>query len=926
MLDKPSTKIEDKLKNIPPKYFWLVASIISAATCLFTFSVSDMLPNGNNTLLRMDMYSQYIPSIEYLMEVLKGNHGYWFSWSNFMGFNNSGIFAYLCMSPFNIVFLLFGKSHALAAVITVVVLKCAASAAFMQLFLSYFLRSKRISTVIFAVCYSLCGYQIAYYCVMNFTDAVYLLPLIMLSIVKLLREGKFIPLTVSYFLLFFSCFYMGYMIGISSFVLGLGYYLYTLSKRDRKVNVQIVVKYVCSVLTAVLMTAIIWLPALIQLFSLGEEDYADPYMWKTNIFLIFNNLFVGEYQDLKGYTPYVYCGMITFLFAFSYFGNKRVKKRERLFSGIMVLTVLLLMIIPPFNKFMHAFDTPQMFGYRYAFVFSFILCIVACRQSVYYRETDKRTIISFVSFCLIIFGAGIAMYLNESHGYKCNRIDVAVANILIIVFWILLINLGKKRDLERFTYTIMLFALVMGELTLNGTMLYRKSQSLNYGNDAFKYARISDENTLKELPLPKDNEFYRMQMMSEIQPNSGLEDGYYSVSSFSSTAPGDLFNALHELGVSEKLHVVFGKGMTPFLRSLLGVKYYSNYEVELLDGFVWCKNDSKNLIAMLAHDQGMSGSSKVCENEKFLSLGFMVDNGIKEFNFSDSPFENQNLIASKMCKDNIRLFENAKWDCESEKGELLEYTRGRSEELDKLAVNLDMESGYLYKSKKEYKDNGQKELSNPDYSGEDAAVFRFTVKDNDKPVYGYFGRDFDYRSYGIIYTPEESEALENIGISHALSNSYINPLGHNEDGDYEEDVILPEGVNKDFCLSINFAEYDEDEFNKAFDILSQNQLMIQEFSDGYVKGTIDAKDGGVMFTSIPYDKGWDVFIDGKEVEPLSLLEGAFLGVDLDAGEHLVEMKYTAAGSVAGAALSGAGVLLFIIFAAIQIKNKKALTR
>lgn len=910
MLDKPSTKIEEYLKKISPKYYWLVAAILAMISYLLIFSVSEMLQNGRSTIVRMDMEYQYIPCFEYLMEVIKGNHGYWFSWTNFMGFNNSGMFAYMCLSPFNLLLLFFGKSHVLTAITLIVVLKCAASAAFMQRFLSYFLRSNRISTVIFAVCYSLCGYQIAYYCVMNFTDAIYLLPLVMLSIVKLIRENKVGLLVISYFLLFFSCFYMGYMIGIGSFFLGAGYYTYTFYKRNKRLNVMVAVRYAYSVVTAILMTALIWLPAVIQLLKYGEEDYTNSSMWKTNIVLILNNFLVGEYQDLDGYTPYVYCGVITFLFAFSYFFNKKIKKKEKIFSVSMVVLFVLLMVMPALNIFMHAFDTPQMFGYRFAFILSFVMCVIACRESAFYRSIDKRTIGYFVLLCSVIFAVSAILYRNENNWQNCNRIDVAVVNVIVIALWILIFILGKKRKTDRFTYNVILIFMAVCELTVNAVMFFRSSKDYNCGNEAYTYSRIAKDNTLKQIDFPKENEFFRLEMMSEIHPNAGFEDEFYSTGSSCSVAHNDLFMALHNLGVSEKYHTIVGKGMSPFLRSVLGVKYYSNYEIEVMDGFTWCENDSKNLIARYYHDKGKRGTSIVAENEKYLSLGFMVKDDIKNVTFSESPFDNQNLIASKMCGCDVKLYDEVPFEFDSLEGDFIKYKRGESEELDRLIGDLDMEDGYLFISEK-----GQIRPDNLDeatynYSDDKSYVCRFNAKDKGKPVYGYFGRDFKYGSYSVLLTEDETDVLENSGITHKLSNSYITELGHNESNDYEIDVKLPDGVNKDYCRSVQFAEYNENEFEKTYDILSQNQLELEEFSDGYVKGTIDAKDAGVMFTSIPFDDGWKVYVDNSPVSAISLLEGAFMGVDLDEGKHIIEMEYVPAGRTCGVILSGLGCVLF----------------
>ena len=45
-----------------------------------------------------------------------------------------------------------------------------------------------------------------------------------------------------------------------------------------------------------------------------------------------------------------------------------------------------------------------------------------------------------------------------------------------------------------------------------------------------------------------------------------------------------------------------------------------------------------------------------------------------------------------------------------------------------------------------------------------------------------------------------------------------------------------------------------------------------------------------MYTSIPYDKGWTITVDGAEVTPRKLFD-TFLAVDLSGGTHEISMTY-----------------------------------
>ena len=79
-------------------------------------------------------------------------------------------------------------------------------------------------------------------------------------------------------------------------------------------------------------------------------------------------------------------------------------------------------------------------------------------------------------------------------------------------------------------------------------------------------------------------------------------------------------------------------------------------------------------------------------------------------------------------------------------------------------------------------------------------------------------------------------------------------------------------------------------------------------------GDINASKAGVMFTSIPYDKGWTVKIDGVETETFKLGD-ALLGFYITEGEHQVRFAYTPSGLTAGIIIS---IVCLLIFAALIV--------
>ena len=96
--------------------------------------------------------------------------------------------------------------------------------------------------------------------------------------------------------------------------------------------------------------------------------------------------------------------------------------------------------------------------------------------------------------------------------------------------------------------------------------------------------------------------------------------------------------------------------------------------------------------------------------------------------------------------------------------------------------------------------------------------------------------------------------------------------------------------------------------------------ILTEFTDTCVKGRVNVSDRPVLFTTIPYDKGWTVYVDGEKTAYRDL-ENSFILVDLEPGEHTVEFRYWPSGLTVGIILTLAGIAGFVIMELMQKKRK-----
>ena len=82
------------------------------------------------------------------------------------------------------------------------------------------------------------------------------------------------------------------------------------------------------------------------------------------------------------------------------------------------------------------------------------------------------------------------------------------------------------------------------------------------------------------------------------------------------------------------------------------------------------------------------------------------------------------------------------------------------------------------------------------------------------------------------------------------------------------------------------------------------------YDDNYVKGTVHADEDGLLYTSIIYDRGWTVLVDGEETEYTSIGD-ALIAIPLEAGDHTIELNYYPEGKKAGRFITIASITLLI---------------
>jgi uncharacterized membrane protein YfhO len=126
--------------------------------------------------------------------------------------------------------------------------------------------------------------------------------------------------------------------------------------------------------------------------------------------------------------------------------------------------------------------------------------------------------------------------------------------------------------------------------------------------------------------------------------------------------------------------------------------------------------------------------------------------------------------------------------------------------------------------------------------------------------------------------------------------------------------------NCDYFYHINTEKLDE-----CMTALKNNPQFIvdDDCPDNHLTGTIKTeKDDQAILTTIPYDEGWKIYVDGVRVDIQKSLDALISFNIASSGEHTLEMKYIPTAHLLGAVISLLGIAVFAIMCIGEFLIKK----
>ena len=250
-------------------------------------------------------------------------------------------------------------------------------------------------------------------------------------------------------------------------------------------------------------------------------------------------------------------------------------------------------------------------------------------------------------------------------------------------------------------------------------------------------------------------------------------------------------------------------------------------------------------------------------NKDALSLGYMIYN--KEFKESNSSYQNTENLINSMLNTDIKRYK------------VIDNFNGEDTEI--------------------------KEIDNKKYVISKTSI---KIELEDKASNSMFlipSRNISFvANYSIFINDEE--------IKDAVIKQ--SPIFINKGDTYK--IIIKSNLSKTELNSLKWYQIDYDKYIETINELKKNEFNITKYNkDNHIEGNIDVNnDKNVLLLTIPYDKGWNIYVDDNKVN-YDICFDSFICLDLDKGKHNIKMNYVPSGFIVGLIISSLAFIVTIIY-------------
>lgn len=567
----------DKTKNKIPAAMLTVLSapLLIMAVILYAYKLDGAFPFGHGTVAWCDMIQQVIPLLIDFKDILAGKDGVFLNFNNAAGMNMWAVIFFFLASPFSFLAAFVKKTDMLYFANILVMLKLMVCGGTASLYL-YKTRKKLAPMWITAlgVLYGLSGYGLMYYQNVIWLDMMYLFPLMLLTLEMLCEKKRVLPYTLVLAAMMTVNYYIGYMVVIF-IMLFIGCFL--TATRSEKTGGDTAVRFAAGSFMAAMLTAVVWLPSLLQYTKSGRV--------KEEFFSSIKSAgFITTYETVL---PTVLCSafVLTAVLFFSCDGRPRSRKlNSYIFLAFLTLIPI---IVEPINLMWHT-GSYMSFPSRFAFITEFMLVVCTAmyiedkdgqRCPPKSKLTDHNAILIAVPAVMFGFIKLLMEYMDKHRDAACKYArtlwgDSGSLRICVTMFLLvsamsaLLLFLYRKGLLSTKVLAVFCTVLILCESFIN-TRIYLTAPVYNTPdraaeqNKVYDLAdRIDDSGMFR---VTTDGKLFYVNLVGSL--------GYGSLSHYTSLNSQDYMFMMKRMGVSSNWMDVGSCGGTELTDMLMSVKY-----------------------------------------------------------------------------------------------------------------------------------------------------------------------------------------------------------------------------------------------------------------------------------------------------------------------------------------------------------------
>ena len=696
--------------------------------------------------------------------------------------------------------------------------------------------------------YALMSFTVSQLEIKTWLDVFILIPLIITGLHLLITEKKFLLYFTSLSILFIQNYYFGYMT-----VLFLIFWYLCQISWDFKTRKSSVLDFIVISFLAGMASLIMTLPTLFDLQTHGEKlTEVTKFQTESSWYLdLFAKQFIGSFDTTKyGAIPMIFVGLLPFILTILFFTMKSIKFHVKLICAIFFTFLIASFYIEALDLFWQGMHTPNMFLHRYAWIFSTLLIYIAAE--VLKRLKELKVWNFLVSLFLVVTGFLATIYLKSHYSFLTDLNILLTLEFLVIYSLLLLAVIKKFISVNLFSILISLF--IMVEMSLNAS-----SQIDGIAKEwgfASRSAYSRDIPTMESFLTYIGNQFTRTEKLEIQTGNDSMKFNYNGISQFSSVRNRSSSSTLDKLGFKSSgtnLNLRYANNSI-LADSLFGIQYNISESPSDKYGF---------------QDVYQKDNLTLYENQFSLPIAFASQSVYNDVKFNEHTLDNQASFLNQLANVKFDYFSPIPYDKTENTDDLISVTSSSNEDA---AIQYQIE----------VPENSQVYLSftNLHFSNDKQKKVDILVNGEKKT----FTTDNVFSFFNLGYTKEKKT--------------------------FNINVSFPENSQVSF-ESPTFYRLDTKTFTEAIQKIKEQPVTVST-SKNKVFSTYDVKQDTSIFFTIPYDKGWSAYQDGKKIE-IKQAQTGFMKVDVPKGKGTITLSFIPNGFVIGAICSFTSLFLFGIY-------------